>query len=128
MKTKSIIAISLLVILGFILGFFTAGRLAHNKMQHFREMMLKPNQEKNHIIKRLEIADTQLAEIQPILDSMLPIMQELRKIHNSQMDSTRNIMFEKIKPQLTAVQLKKVERMQQRPTFRPSERNRRQSK
>jgi len=123
MKFKSILAISLLVILGFVLGFFTAGRLAHHRIEHFRDMMNKPNQEKEHIVKRLELTNDQVTLIQPVLDSMLPQMHALRKNHTIQMDSLRKEMFDKIRPNLTPVQLKKVDRMQQNPPFRPPKRN-----
>lgn len=119
MKTKTILVITSTLILGFILGFFTSGRLAHQRMKHFRDMMDKPMQEKMHLMKRLELTDEQVKQIEPILDSMIPIQQKLRAQHKLEMDASRKQMFEKMKPVLNKVQLMKIERMQRMGPFGP---------
>lgn len=127
MKTKTILIIALTLIIGFIIGFFTSGRIARQRMKHFRDMMDKPKQETLHLMRRLDLTSDQENQIRPILDSMLPIQAQLRKEHKTQMDSARAIMFNQLKPLLNDAQIKKVERIQRMAPMTPDRKGRKHS-
>lgn len=127
MKTRTILIIALTLIIGFIIGFFTSGRIARQRMKHFRDMMDKPKQEEMHLMKRLELTTEQEKEIRPILDTMLPAQAQLRKQHKTQMDSARTVMFNQLKPLLNDAQIKKVERIQRMAPMMPDRKRRKHS-
>ena len=111
MKKKTIIALILTLLIGFVIGFFLSGRLAHNRMKHIRKVMESPKMEQEFLAKRLKLSEKQVEQITPILDSMLPKQMEIRKRHRAEMDSVRNQMFDKIQPFLNEKQVERVKKM-----------------
>jgi uncharacterized protein YneF (UPF0154 family) len=111
MSKKSILTLTLTLLLGFVVGFFISGRMAKKRIRHMYEMTNNPQAEGHHLSKRLKLTEDQLESIQPILDSMLPVHRTLRHAHRKEMDSARNIMFQSILPYLTEDQIEKVEKM-----------------
>ena len=113
-NTKTIIALVCTLIIGFIFGFFLSGRLAKSRMDHFRKMMNSPRSEQMFLSKKLNLSKEQKNDINPILDSMLPIQVKLRKQSKQAMDQERKVMIEQIKPHLNAEQLEKLQKMHPR--------------
>ncbi len=122
MNRKTIITIALTIVFGFVLGFFTSGRLAHKRMGKIKHALKNPQIEREIIAKRLDLSNDQKQVIEPVLDSMIPIQMELRTKHMKEMDFERAKMFNIIKPHLTEKQLQRVERMKK---HRPFKRKRR---
>lgn len=111
-KRNTIIALICTLVIGLILGFFTAGRLAKNRMDKVRKRMERPRAEQEFIYEQLSITDEQKTLIKPILDSMLPIQMELRRTHRQEMIKERKAMFQAIMPHLTPAQIKEHKRLQ----------------
>tara|TARA_B110000977_G_C10826073_1_gene396185 strand:+ start:185 stop:553 length:369 start_codon:yes stop_codon:yes gene_type:complete len=113
-KRNLILTVLSTLLLGFVLGFFTSGRMTHARMARQHKFMTSPIAEKNHLVKRLDLTDKQIKKISPILDVMLPKQTELFKIHKSQMDALRDSMFTSITPFLNAKQIDEVNKMKRR--------------
>ncbi len=111
MKKKTIITLILTLLVGFIIGFFVSGRLAQKRMKHIGKVMDNPKMECQFLAKRLKLSSEQKKEIEPILDSILPIHKNIRKNHRLEMDSARSEMFKAISPYLTEDQKQRVEKM-----------------
>jgi len=120
-KTKVTITIVSTLLIGFILGFFLSGRLAHSRIKQRREMMTKPGVEQQFIMKQLELTEEQNSQISPILDSMINTQINLRQTHRSEMDQSRKAMFDKIKPLLNEHQRTQLKDMQRK--MRPGPRH-----
>jgi len=105
---------------GFIIGFFTSGRLAHRRMDKLRNMMYEPKAEQRHFIKKLQLSDEQIAQISPIMDTMVPNQMKLRKKHRKEMDAERIAMFDEIKKYLNDEQNETLTRMKSRMSQRPA--------
>ncbi|MBT8327291.1 MAG: hypothetical protein KJP21_06175 [Bacteroidia bacterium] len=111
MKKKTIITLILTLLLGSVIGFFISGRLAHNRMKHIGKVMDNPKLEQQFLEKRFKLSKEQMVKIEPILDSMLPIQNQIRKNHRLEMDSARNEMFNAISPYLTDSQRNRIAKM-----------------
>ncbi len=104
---------------GFIIGFFTSGRLAHRRMDKLRNMMHESKAVQRHFIKKLQLSDEQIAQILPIMDTMVPNQMKLRKKHRKEMDAERIAMFDEIKKYLDYEQNKTLTLMKSRMNRRP---------
>jgi Spy/CpxP family protein refolding chaperone len=115
MKKRSLIFTVLsTLLLGFVLGFFTSGRMTHARMARQHKFMKSPIAQKNHLAKKLDLTDKQMQQISPILETMLPKQIELFKTHRGQMDALRDSMFTSITPFLDAIQQEEVTKMKRR--------------
>ena len=110
-KRNLILTVLSTLLLGFVLGFFSSGRMTHARMARQHKFMRSPIAEKNHLVKRLDLTAKQIKQISPILDVMLPKQTELFKIHRGQMDALRDSMFTSITPFLDAIQQEEVTKM-----------------
>jgi Spy/CpxP family protein refolding chaperone len=116
MKKRSLIFTVLsTLLLGFVLGFFTSGRMTHARIARQHKFMKSPIAEKNHLANRLDLTDKQMQQVSPILDTMMPKQIELFKNHRGQMDALRDSMFTSITPFLDATQLAELNKMKRRP-------------
>ena len=113
-KRNLILTVLSTLLLGFVLGFFTSGRMTHARMSRQHKFMKSPITEKNHLAKRLHLTDKQIKQTSPILDVVLPKQTELFKIHRGQMDALRDSMFTSITPFLDATQIDEVNKMKRR--------------
>ena len=113
-KRNLILTVLSTLLLGFVLGFFTSGRMTHARTARQHKFMRSPIAEKNHLAKRLDLTDKQMQQISPILDVMLPKQTELFKIHRGQMDALRDSMFTSITPFLDAIQQEEVTKIKRR--------------
>ncbi|MFT5055388.1 MAG: Spy/CpxP family protein refolding chaperone [Pseudoalteromonas distincta] len=115
MKKRSLIFTVLsTLLLGFVLGFFSSGRMTHARMARQHKFMKSPIAQKNHLAKKLDLTDKQMQQISPILETMLPKQIELFKTHRGQMDALRDSMFTSITPFLDATQLAELNKMKRR--------------
>ena len=110
-KRNLILTVLSTLLLGFVLGFFSSGRMTHARMARQHKFMRSPIAEKNHLVKRLDLTAKQIKQTSPILVVMLPKQTELFKIHRGQMDALRDSMFTSITPFLNATQKDKVNKM-----------------
>ena len=110
-KRNLILTVLSTLLLGFVLGFFSSGRMTHARMARHFKFIKSPIAEKNHLVKRLDLTAKQIKQTSPILDVMLPKQTELFKIHRGQMDALRDSMFTSITPFLKATQKDKVNKM-----------------
>jgi|TARA_B110000977_G_scaffold105761_1_gene137917 hypothetical protein len=110
-KRNLILTVLSTLLLGFVLGFFSSGRMTHARMARHFKFIKSPIAEKNHLVKRLDLTAKQIKQISPILDVMLPKQTELFKIHRGQMDALRDSMFTSITPFLDAIQQEEVTKM-----------------
>jgi Spy/CpxP family protein refolding chaperone len=107
-KRNLILTVLGTLLLGFVFGFFTSGRITHARMARQHKFMKSPIAEKKHLAKILNLTDKQVQQISPILDTMLPKRIELFKTHRGQMDALRDSMFTSIAPFLEPTQLNEV--------------------
>ena len=114
MTKKLIVIIISSLLIGFIVGFFTSGRVAHNRMKHIFKTMTRPEMEKEMISKRLKLSDNQLEEITPILEQHIKRQHVIRRSGRQTIDSARGAMFNEIKPFLNQEQLEKAKKMKNR--------------
>ena len=112
-KGNLILTVLSTLLLGFVLGFFTSGRMTQARMALHFKFIKSPIAEKNHLVKRLDLTAKKIKQTSPILDVMLPKQTELFKIHRGQMDALRDSMFTSITPFLNATQKEKVNKMRQ---------------
>ena len=110
-KGNLILTVLSTLLLGFVLGFFTSGRMTQARMARHFKFIKSPIAEKNHLVKRLDLTAKQIKQTSPILDVMLPKQTELFKIHRGQMDALRDSMFTSITPFLDAIQQEEVTKM-----------------
>ena len=110
-KRNLILTVLSTLLLGFVLGFFSSGRMTQARMARHFKFIKSPIAEKNHLVKRLDLTAKQIKQISPILDVMLPKQTELFKIHRGQMDALRDSMFTSITPFLDAIQQEEVTKM-----------------
>ena len=110
-KRNLILTVLSTLLLGFVLGFFSSGRMTHARMARHFKFIKSPIAEKNHLVKRLDLTAKQIKQTSPILDVMLPKQTELFKIHRGQMDALRDSMFTSITPFLDAIQQEEVTKM-----------------
>ncbi|MEJ6787478.1 MAG: hypothetical protein QNL19_08660, partial [Bacteroidota bacterium] len=97
-KRNLILTVLSTLLLGFVLGFFSSGRMTHARMARHFKFIKSPIAERNHLVKRLDLTAKQIKQTSPILDVMLPKQTELFKIHRGQMDALRDSMFTSITP------------------------------
>ena len=113
-KRNLILTVLSTLLLGFVLGFFSSGRMTHARMARHFKFIKSPIAEKNHLVKRLDLTAKQIKQTSPILDVMLPKQTELFKIHRGQMDALRDSMFTSITPFLDAIQQEEVTKIKRR--------------
>ncbi len=113
-KKNTIIALISTLLIGFIFGFFLSGRLAKSRMDKVRNRMEQPNAEQQFLSRKLNLTTEQQKVIIPLLDSMLPIQNRLRKKHKKEMIGERNSMFQELKKNLTEDQKLALDKMQKR--------------
>jgi hypothetical protein len=103
-----------MLITGFTIGFFTAGRMARIRINKHRKMTHDISLEKQFISKKIGLSKSQETEIFPLLDPMLTQQQAIRKEHHTAMKAERNKMFESIKPHLNPNQVQKMQQLMQK--------------
>jgi hypothetical protein len=109
MSTSKITLIVLSMLLsGFAVGFFTAGRMASIRIHEHKDMMHNIALEKEFISKKIGLTTAQKKAIFPTLDSMLVLQKNIREEHHTAMKSVRKKMFDSMRPSLTSTQLKKL--------------------
>ncbi len=111
-KSSAIIIVTLL--LGMLIGFFIAGRLADRKIKHLEEISRDHRKEGKRLAERLMLTENQLDSLKPIMQDHLKAKHHLMNEHRNEMDSLRNEMFNSIRPKLDKKQLNRLERMQNR--------------
>ena len=92
--------------MGFVLGFFLSGRLARGRMSKVHKRMENSHAEQEFLAQRLELTSEQISEFKPLFDSMLPLQNNLRKTHRTEMRKERNAMFSELRIHLTKDQKK----------------------
>lgn len=119
--SKTILIVVSMLITGFTIGFFTAGRMARMRIDKHRNMMQNILLEKQFIAEKIDLSKSQEAEVFPTLDSMLTLQKAIRQEHHNEMKNKRKIMFESIRPHLTPDQLKNLRQFtrKQRPPQPP---------
>jgi uncharacterized protein YneF (UPF0154 family) len=116
MSTSKIILIVLSMLLsGFAIGFFTAGRMASMRINKHRDMMHNIELEKEFISRKVGLSKSQEEVFFPVLDSMLVLQKTIREEHHAAMRSARKKMFDSIRPSLSPDQLKKLTRFTNKP-------------
>jgi len=113
-KRNLIFTVLSTLFLGFILGFFTSGRMTHARMARQHTFLKSPVAKKEQLAKRLKLTNKQMQQVSPILDTMLPKQIELFKTHRGQMDALRDSMFISITPFLDSTQVDQAAKMRRR--------------
>mgnify|MGYP006101002511 FL=1 len=119
-KIKIFTVIISMLVAGFAIGFFAAGRMANKRINRHRKMLQNTELERAFISRRIGLSIVQEKTIFHQLDSMLSLQKSIRDDHHTQMKFERNKMFESIKPSLSPEQLKKLKQFnrKQRPPTR----------
>jgi len=99
-RNKIILTIIITLLAGFIIGFFTSGRLVKHRIDRKRRMMNQPGAEKEMLLRKLQLGEEQSAQISPILDSAITAQISLRKEGRKEHERSRKEMFKKIMPLL----------------------------
>jgi uncharacterized protein YneF (UPF0154 family) len=125
MKTKSILIIILIFILGFLLGLFSAGLIQHAQMKKFRSIA----EEKgfaSHFIQVIKPSDEQLKQIDPILEKYNKKSILKGKQMRTEMRMTLDSLQLELEPYLTEKQkeILKNQKNRKRGFFRPFHRGR----
>ena len=97
-----------MLITGFSIGFFTAGRMSKSRIDRHRAMLENPALEKEFLAKNIGLTPEQENQLFPVMDSMLGIQRTLRTEHHDMMRNERKKMFKVLSPQLTAEQLQNI--------------------
>ena len=108
---KTIAYFVLILLLGFVIGFYVNQQLTHKRLMHLRKNFNKPGTELRMLAKRLDLTPKQVEQMKPILRKHLPGQLATRKEHRKEMDSLRTEMFNELQPFLTREQIRKVEQM-----------------
>ena len=106
---KTILIVISMLITGFSIGFFTAGRMSKSRIDRHRAMIENPALEKDFLAENIGLTPEQENQLLPIMDSMLGIQRILRTEHHDMMKSERKKMFKVLSPQLTAVQRQNIQ-------------------
>jgi hypothetical protein len=115
MSTSKIILIIFSMLLsGFAIGVFTAGRMASMRINKHREMIQNIELEKEFISRKIDLTKSQEEALFPVLDSILILQKKIREEHHAAMRSARKKMFDSIRPSLSPDQLKKLTRFTDR--------------
>lgn len=124
-KSSAIIVVTLLV--GMLIGFFVAGRLADKRIKHLEEISRDHRKEGKKLAERLQLTENQRDSLRPIMQEHLKAKHELMSEHRKEMDSLRDEMFSSIRPKLNQEQLNRLDRMKKRAerrAHRPPKHNR----
>lgn len=115
MKSNIIIAVSVGLLLGVLLGFFGAGILAKKRIEKVRRASKDGRVEHERIVRMLDLTEDQQKKIRPILEQELPRQRAEIKQHRVKLDSLRNAMFKQIEPELNGEQRDKLQKIRMRP-------------
>jgi len=110
MKTKSLILISLILIIGFVLGFLSSNYLRYRKMKEFRSY-ISVEGFRYHALKILEPNEEQKDKIVPVIDKFSKANQELRKKYKSEFIRLMKQYHNELDPLLTKEQLEKLKQI-----------------
>ena len=105
-RRKIVLTLIATLLIGFMLGFFTSGRLVNKRIHHKRLMMTQPDAEKEMLITSLKLSDEQVVQISPTLDSALAVQIKMREQDHQDMRKSRRAMMDEVKALLTVEQLK----------------------
>jgi hypothetical protein len=113
MKNRPILIVAITLIIGFVIGFLVNGQITR---QRFKSFM---NQEYNHAFKHrmMEIIrpdQSQVKEIEPILDEYAEKVQERLRKSKEDMKSLHEEMMEEIEPYLNEHQMLRLKEAQAR--------------
>lgn len=113
MNIKSTLIVIVTLLLGMLIGFLLAGRMAHKKIRHIQEISRDHRKECKHLANRLELTAEQQDQIEPIMQQHLESQHALKRMHRSEMDSLRDEMFIEITPMLDQKQLNTLEQIKE---------------
>mgnify|MGYP006969582724 CR=1 FL=1 len=110
---KTILAITGLVLIGFIAGFYVHRQMSMHFIGHVMEMR-QPQGFEDHFVNRLNLDQEQLQQIRPIIKrysgNIGELHQEFRDSRHHMIDS----MHQEIRPYLNADQIEKMEHFSRR--------------
>lgn len=114
MKKNIIITLLIGLIAGGAIGFYTAGRVAKQRIDRMRKVAHEPGAEQRWLMNKLKISEEQEEAIKPILEKELPKQRKIIKEHRIELDSMREAMFKELEPLLNQEQVSTLERMKAR--------------
>lgn len=114
MNKRIWIFIIISALIGGMVGFFTAGRVAKHRIEKLRNMSHDQRSEKIHLAEKLDLSEDQKDKVFPILDKHLPVQRKVMRKNKQTMDSLRADMFKELQPLLSEEQLNRLEKMRRR--------------
>ena len=113
MNIKSTLIIIGTLLIGMLIGFAAAGRLAKHRIHAMHKMSLHEKHEEKMLIKRLDLTDDQKPKVRIILEKHKPAQLEQMKDHRHERDSLRAMMFEELVSVLSDEQKEKLKSMKE---------------
>lgn len=109
MKTKSLLLLILILIIGFIMGFLSSSVIRENKAREYRSYSSYESF-RNHSLEKLQPSEEQKLKILPIIEEYSNKNQELKVNYRRDFRSLMKEFREELKPFLTEEQLEAMER------------------
>ena len=108
MKTRSLLLLILILIIGFILGFLSSSVIRENKAREYRSYSSYESF-RNHSLEKLQPSEEQKLKILPIIEEYSKKNQELKVNYRKDFRSLMKEFREELKPFLTEEQLNAME-------------------
>ncbi len=108
-RTKSILSLTGMLIIGMALGSLITMRIVHNRLDNLRKMGNRKGFVE-HIMKAAKPSPEQEAQLEPILEDFGERMETLRQTHLREIRSNMNELQDSLSLYLDEKQLKKVKR------------------
>lgn len=107
LKLKSSLIIIGTLILGIVLGMLLSGFYTHRKFDKMRQ----GKHFKHSLEKKLNLTEEQTEKLKPIFEANKLRFKKLMKAHFQEMDSSRKVFLNEVKPHLNPEQMKILEKM-----------------
>ncbi|MFY0644465.1 MAG: hypothetical protein JXR19_08360 [Bacteroidia bacterium] len=111
MNIKSTLIVISTLLLGMLIGFLGAGRLAKHRIHRMHEMSMNERHEGKMLFRKLDLSADQKEQIEEILKKHKPAHISLMNMHRNQRDSLRDEMFTEMHPILNEDQRAKLAKM-----------------
>lgn len=109
MKTRSLLLMVFILIIGFILGFLSSSFLKEKKTREYRSYSSYESFKK-HALDKLQPSEEQKVKLLPVIEKYSEKYQELKLKYRNEFRSMMNEYSDELKPFLTEEQLDDMER------------------
>ena len=110
MKIKPVLMISIILLIGFVIGFLVSGQMSTRRHRKFIEQRTQEGFI-NRFYEMLELDETQKTKIGPLIDDIANKNQELTKSYRQEIRVLWDSLDKKMKPFLSEEQIEKLESM-----------------